>query len=46
MLTLNYIYKKCTAKSYFFVVIDATVPSDNCLRFRKSFSERIKKLSW
>ena len=34
-------YKKCTAKPYCFVVIDATLASDNSLRFRKKFSERI-----
>ena len=34
-------YKKCTAKPYCFVVIDATLTSDNSLRFRKKFSERI-----
>ena len=34
-------YKKCTAKSYSFLVIDA---SDNPLCFRKNLLERIKKL--
>ena len=32
--------KKCTAKPYSFLVIDATVASDNPLRFRKNLSER------
>ena len=30
------IYKKCTAKPYSFLVIDATLASDNLLRFRKN----------
>ena len=34
-------YKKCTAKPYSFLVIDATLASDNPLRFRKNFIERI-----
>ena len=29
------LYKKCTAKSYSILVIDATFASDNLLRFRK-----------
>ena len=33
--------KKCTAKPYSFLVIDATLASDNPLRFRKNLSERI-----
>ena len=33
------LYKKCTAKPYYFLVIDATLASDN--RFRKNLSERI-----
>ena len=32
--------KKCTAKPYSFLVIDATLPSDNPLYFRKNLSER------
>ena len=32
--------KKCTAKSYSFLVIDATVGSDNSLGFRKNILER------
>ena len=28
--------KKCTAKSYIFLVIDTTLASDNPLRFRKN----------
>ena len=30
------IYKKCTAKPYSFLVNDATLPSDDHLRFRKN----------
>ena len=33
--------KKCTAKPYSFLVIDATLASDNPLRFRKNLLERI-----
>ena len=33
--------KKCTAKPYSFSVIDTTLASDNPLRFRKNFLERI-----
>ena len=35
------LYKKCTEKPYAFLVIDATLASDNPLRFRKNLSERI-----
>ena len=35
------LYKKCTAKSYSFLVIDATLASDNPSRFRKNLLERI-----
>ena len=35
------LYKKCTAKPYSFLVVDATLVSDNILRFRKNLSERI-----
>ena len=35
------IYKKCTAKPYSVLVIDATLVSDNPLRFRKNLLERI-----
>ena len=35
------LYKKCTAKPYSSLVIDATLASDNPLRFRKNLSERI-----
>ena len=38
------LYKKCTANPYSFLVIDATLASDNPLRFRKNFLERIEKL--
>ena len=30
------IYKKCTAEPYYFLVDDATLASDNALRFRKN----------
>ena len=30
------IYKKCTAEPYFFLVNDATLSSNNSLRFRKN----------
>ena len=35
------LYKKCTAKLYSCLVIDATLASDDPLRFRKNLSERI-----
>ena len=35
------LYKKCTAKPYSFLVIDATLASDNSLCFRKNLSERM-----
>ena len=35
------LYKKCTAKTYSFLVIDTTLASDNSLRFRKNLLERI-----
>ena len=35
------LYKKCPAKPYFFIVIDATLASDNPLRFRINLVERI-----
>ena len=38
------IYKKCTAKPCSFVVIDAALPSDNLLCFRKNLLERMQKL--
>ena len=38
------LYKKCTAKPWFFLVIDTTLTSDNLLRFRKNLMERIEKL--
>ena len=34
------VYKKCTAKAYSFLVIDATVLSDNPLHFRKNVLQR------
>ena len=38
------LYKNCTAKPYFFLVIDATFGFDNLLRFRKNLLERKQKL--
>ena len=35
------LYKECTSKPYSFLVIDATLASDNLLRFRKNFIETI-----
>ena len=35
------LYKKCTAKPYCFLLIDATLASDNPSRFRKNLLERI-----
>ena len=35
------LYKTCTAKPYSFLVIDATLASDNPLRFRENLVERI-----
>ena len=35
------LYKKCTAKPYSFLFIDATLASGNPLHFRKNISERI-----
>ena len=35
---------KCTSKQYSFLVIDATLASDNFSRFRKSLRERMQKL--
>ena len=35
------LYKKCTTKPYYFLVIDTTLASDNPLCFRKSLLERI-----
>ena len=35
------LYKKCTAKSYTFLVIDVILASDNPLRFRKNLLKRI-----
>ena len=40
---LTNFYKKCTAKPYSFLVIDATLASDNPSRFRKNILERIQK---
>ena len=35
------LYKKCTEKPYYFVVIDATLASDNPSSFGKNLSEKI-----
>ena len=35
------LYKKCTGKPFSFLVIDATLASNNPLRFRKNLVERI-----
>ena len=35
------LFKKCTAKPYSFLVIDATLASDNPSRFRKNLLGRI-----
>ena len=34
-------YKKCSAKPYSFLVIDATLASDDLLSFRKNLVEKI-----
>ena len=38
------LYKKITAKTYSFLVIDATIASDNSLCFRRNLIERIYEL--
>ena len=38
------LYKKCPAKIYSFLVIDATVASDNPSHFRNNYLERIQEL--
>ena len=38
------LYKTCNAKSYSFLVIDASFASDNYSRFRKNLLKRILKL--
>ena len=35
------LFKKCTSKPYSFLVVDATLASDNHLRFRKNLLERV-----
>ena len=37
------LYKKCTEKTYSFLVIDATLVSDNPLLFRKNLLEKTEK---
>ena len=36
------LYKKYIAKSYSFLIIDATLASDNPLRFGKNLTKKIK----
>ena len=36
-----HLYKKCTAKPYCFLVIHATLASDDSLRFKKNLLERM-----
>ena len=36
------LYKKCTANTYSFLVIDTTLALDNPLSFRKNLVERIQ----
>ena len=38
------IYKKCTAKPYSVLVIDATLAWDNPLRFRKNLLVKVQKV--
>ena len=38
------LYEICTAKQYYFMVIDTTLASDNSSRFRKNRLERINRL--
>ena len=38
------LYQKCTTRPYSFLVIDATLVSDNRFSFRKNLLERISKL--
>ena len=38
------LHKKCTVKPYYFLIIDATLASDNDSRFRCNLVERIQKL--
>ena len=41
---LHYLYKKSTTEPYSFLVIDATLSSDNSSRFRKKLLGTISKL--
>ena len=38
------LYKKCTAKSYSYLVIDVALASDTLLHSRRNFLKRIQKL--
>ena len=40
------VYKKCTAIPYSFLVIDATLASDNLSRFRQNLKIRDEKLQY
>ena len=37
-------YRKCTEEAYSFLVIDATLPLDNALRFRKNLLELVYRV--
>ena len=39
------IYKKCTAKPYYFLANHTILPSDNPLGFRKNLLEEISKIN-
>ena len=39
-IDFNNLYEKCTAKSYYFLIIDNTLASDNPSRFRKNLIKR------
>ena len=38
------LYKKCTAKPYYFLVIDATLASNDPSSFRRNLLQRIQKI--
>ena len=37
-------YKKCTAKPYSFLVADASLATDNLLRFKKTLGKQTKTI--
>ena len=37
------IYRNCAKEPYSFLTIDTTLPTDNTMRFRKKFSDSLKK---